>query len=89
MNKNVLLTLIVIAACVLGWALNDVFTKPSMPPRDCEVTARENLAFSQCLRHRPACSSVEVEDFVRYHENRDWLEANCPESDSGDGFLSQ
>ena len=88
MNRNLLLTLIVIAAGVLGWGLNDVF-KPSMPPRTCESVLRERIAFQQCLRHQPACSHAGVESFIRYYDNRDWLRANCPDTDSGDGFLSQ
>jgi len=58
------------------------------PLPTCTSVHLEQLAFTQCLKMRPACSSVTVDDFIKYQENKNWLEGECPAL-SGDDFLSQ
>ena len=79
----------VIILTVLAFVAGYIVGTPGEPERTCESAQRERIAFQQCLRHQPACSHAGVESFMRYYDNRDWLRANCPDTDSGDGFLSQ
>ena len=81
-----LLTILVtfVVGIFVGWGLDY-----APDDRTCESAARHNLALRQCLEFRPSCTSATVEDFVVYHDNKDWIEANCPRSYSGDDFLSQ
>lgn len=55
--------------------------------RTCEQVQMEMFAFQQCLKYAHSCGTREVEDFIWYYENKNWVQENCP--DSGDGFLSQ
>ena len=57
--------------------------------RTCESVELYQRAFAQCLRHAASCETRTVPHFVTYYENKNWLAANCPPTDSGDGFLSQ
>ena len=76
---------IVIGALVIGimwWT-----SEPNMPPRErtCRSVYIERMALEQCLKHRPTCESVTVEDFTRHYDNKDWEQEHCP--DSAGGFL--
>ena len=79
----------IIILVLLAFAIGFMIGLPDEPKRTCETVERDQLAFQQCLRYQPGCEHAGLPEFQQYFENRDWLEANCPESDSGDGFLSQ
>jgi hypothetical protein len=60
---------------------------PARPPRTCESAQAQMLALEQCLKFRPLCSSVTVDDFAEYRDNKNWRREHC--AYSGDGFQSQ
>jgi hypothetical protein len=74
-----------------GWIISVpvyIYWDNSEPEPTCEYIELKQKAFEMCLRHRPTCAEVTVEDFIAYYEQKNWLDAHCP-ANSGDGFLSQ
>lgn len=58
----------------------------------CEQTQLEMFAFRECLERQPLCEisasdESDIEAFVRFYDNKNWVQEHCP--DSGDDFLSR
>ncbi len=76
---------------LLGWIISVsvylYWDDESEPELTCEVVEMKIWATQQCLKFQPACKMNKgPETFTEYKRNKDWVQANCP--DSGDDFLS-
>lgn len=86
--KRIALYVVTLVAFAGGYYVGWLDGQRSDPERTCKSVALEQKALEICLKYRPTCESVTIEDFVVYYDNKDWLDAICP-ANSGDGFLSQ
>ena len=49
----------------------------------CEQVALEIKALEICLKYRPTCDAITVEKFVKYYQNKDWMQLHCTKGDDG------
>ena len=75
------LIIVMVFGCgfLTGKVFGERYPEPEAEPT-CETVALEMTAFQDCLAARPACTSVGVTDFIRYHEQKNWVESFCPNS---------